>query len=235
MLQYAHRTPGRKRSHWHPNLAACLRRMVFSVRLNRSTAPSHCGWYAVVFNLVIPSIRHRSSIKLDTRLVPLSESRHSGTPNNGITSSAISLEIRAVFWSGTVKHRPLSKQILYHHYVLVALVCYRKVHNVNAQNLEWSGYRDGMQRWPVHSTTSHDNGTLRAGLRKLLGIAKHPFPLPSSSQCVVEALAREVARIGAGVGSRQYLLTQVLWHSHSPQVFLFRVDEVEDPISYCKL
>ena len=103
VLRYAHRTPGRKRSHWHPNLAACLHRMVFSVRLNRSTAPSHCGWYAVVFNLVMPSIRHKSSIKLDRRLVPRSESRHSGTPNIGITSSAISLEIQAVFWSGTAK------------------------------------------------------------------------------------------------------------------------------------
>ena len=101
-------------------------------------------------------------------------------------------------WDGK-DHRPLGKQILYHHYVFITLVRYRKIHYVNAQNLEWSGYKDEMQQGLVRSTASHNNGTLGAGLRKSLGIAKHPFP-PPSSQCVVETLAREVVIIGAGVG-----------------------------------
>jgi len=42
-------------------------------------------------------------IRNDSRLVPLSESRASGTPNVGITSSTSNWAIRTAFWSGVGK------------------------------------------------------------------------------------------------------------------------------------
>ena len=44
-------------------------------------------------------------IRFERRLVPRSERRHSGTPNRGKTSSASSLAMRVVFWSGTANTR----------------------------------------------------------------------------------------------------------------------------------
>ena len=38
-------------------------------QLNLSTIPSHSGWYAVVFNLVIPNIEKTFSIKGDNKFV----------------------------------------------------------------------------------------------------------------------------------------------------------------------
>ena len=50
-----HKTLGRNWSHCLPNFAVCLRNIAFKVRFILSTILSHCGWYAVVFSLVVPS------------------------------------------------------------------------------------------------------------------------------------------------------------------------------------
>lgn len=91
----------------------------------------------------MPNIWHKFIIRFNKRLVPRSESRHSGTSNMGITSSATSLAMRVV--RDSKDHGSLGEQVLYHHYnvMFVSLVCQGEIHYVDAQNLKRSGHRNG--------------------------------------------------------------------------------------------
>lgn len=76
-----------------------LANMSVRVLWNRSTSPSVCGWYAVVFVFFTPSNRYTSNISDDKKAVPRSESSSDGTPWRGTTSVTSNFAIVKAVWS----------------------------------------------------------------------------------------------------------------------------------------
>lgn len=136
----------------------------------------------VIFSFVTPSILQRSTMLLDKKLVPRSESRNSGTPNIVQPRSNESVYMLCLLLWNSVDDVPFGKQILYCHLVPVSFVCWREVYYVCSQNLKWCGHRDWMQWRLAHSTI--DNSTLRSSCCKLLGVAELPLPPPENCTSV---------------------------------------------------
>jgi len=81
-------------------LATYFLKIILNVWFNLSIVPSHWGWWAMVFNFLIPRSLQTSSIRIDNKLVPLSDNKASGTPNSGTSSSTNKQAILKAFWSG---------------------------------------------------------------------------------------------------------------------------------------
>lgn len=134
-----------------------------------------------MLSFLIPSISQTSCIRCESKLLPLSDRRASGTPTSGITSSASSRAMHTAFWSGTEKTKGYLETKSWNTTTCLfpASVLGRSITSTPII------YRYRVKCGLVHLTRRIHNGTLWTGCTVFDNISIHLLRSPLASQCFV--------------------------------------------------